>query len=164
MVLTLPLPRVNFDPSHYSYSQDQDPTLHDTTSHDFYVLKAKKKISADSFSPAIYFLPLFLFILSKMAATEQSANFPVISFAPFLDPNAAESDQRAVAQKLYDAFHTYGWVYLKDFGISDEEVADMFALVSFFPPPSARYISPLSATTRARPTSPNLLKPNSPTP
>ncbi|KAK0661119.1 2-oxoglutarate-Fe(II) type oxidoreductase [Lasiodiplodia hormozganensis] len=58
----------------------------------------------------------------------ESANFPIISFAPFLDPNAPESEQRAVAQKLYDAFHTYGWVYLRDFGISDEEVADMFAL------------------------------------
>ncbi|KAL1643323.1 hypothetical protein SLS58_004994 [Diplodia intermedia] len=58
----------------------------------------------------------------------ESANFPVISFAPFLDPNAPESEQMAVAQKLYDAFHTYGWVYLRDFGISDEEVANMFAL------------------------------------
>lgn len=62
----------------------------------------------------------------------ESANFPIISFAPFLDPNAPESEQRAVAQKLYDAFHTYGWVYLRDFGISDEEVANMFALVSAF--------------------------------
>ncbi|OJD29863.1 clavaminate synthase-like protein [Diplodia corticola] len=66
----------------------------------------------------------------------ESANFPVISFAPFLDPNAPESEQLAVAQKLYDAFHTYGWVYLKDFGISDEEVARMFALSkSYFDQP-----------------------------
>lgn len=67
-----------------------------------------------------------------MASPAPSANFPVISFAPFLDPNAPESEQRRVAQELYDAFHTYGWVYLKDFGISDEEVAEMFALVSAF--------------------------------
>ncbi|EKG22135.1 Oxoglutarate/iron-dependent oxygenase [Macrophomina phaseolina MS6] len=71
-----------------------------------------------------------------MASPAQSANFPIISFAPFLDPNAPESEQRAVAQKLYDAFHTYGWVYLKDFGISDEEVAEMFALSkSYFDQP-----------------------------
>ncbi|GME54822.1 Oxoglutarate/iron-dependent oxygenase [Neofusicoccum parvum] len=63
-----------------------------------------------------------------MASPVQSANFPIISFAPFLDVNAPEAEQRAVAQKLYDAFHDYGWVYLRDFGISDEEVAEMFAL------------------------------------
>lgn len=55
-----------------------------------------------------------------------SLSFPVVSFAPFL--TGSESEQRAVAQELYDAFHTYGWVYLKDFGISEEEVQEMFAL------------------------------------
>lgn len=53
-----------------------------------------------------------------------AANFPIVSFAPFL--NGTDVEKLAVAQKLHSAFHTYGWVYLRDFGISDEEVDKMF--------------------------------------
>ncbi|CAK7227151.1 hypothetical protein SBRCBS47491_006472 [Sporothrix bragantina] len=51
-------------------------------------------------------------------------SFPIISFEPFLK---GDFDAKVkVAQELYDAFHTYGWVYLKDFGISEEEIDEMF--------------------------------------
>jgi isopenicillin N synthase-like dioxygenase len=53
--------------------------------------------------------------------------FPIVSFKPFLD--GSEEEQRKVAQELYDAFHTFGWIYLKDFGVSEEEVEEMFAIV-----------------------------------
>ncbi|CZR68191.1 uncharacterized protein PAC_18090 [Phialocephala subalpina] len=38
-----------------------------------------------------------------------------------------EEPQKECAQKLYDAFHNFGWIYLKDFGISAEEIDEMFA-------------------------------------
>lgn len=54
-------------------------------------------------------------------------NFPVVSFAPFLQ--GSEVEQRKVAQELYNAFSVYGWIYLKDFDISQEEVDEIFATV-----------------------------------
>ncbi|RFU25467.1 hypothetical protein B7463_g10875, partial [Scytalidium lignicola] len=55
-----------------------------------------------------------------------STSFPIISFQDFR--TGAEAEKRVVAQKLYNAFHTYGWVYLQDFGISAEEIDEMFAM------------------------------------
>ncbi|KAF8856118.1 Clavaminate synthase-like protein [Acephala macrosclerotiorum] len=55
-----------------------------------------------------------------------TSNFPLLSFQEFL--TGTEVEKRAVAQKLYNAFHTYGWVYLQDFGISKKEIAEMFAM------------------------------------
>jgi len=67
-----------------------------------------------------------------------STSFPVISFQEFL--TGSEIEKRAVAQKLYNAFHTYGWVYLQDFGISADEIDEMFTMVfllsPFSPPPT----------------------------
>jgi isopenicillin N synthase-like dioxygenase len=57
----------------------------------------------------------------------ESTSFPVISFQEFL--TGSEVEKRAVAQKLYNAFHTYGWVYLQDFGISADEIDEMFSMV-----------------------------------
>lgn len=57
--------------------------------------------------------------------------FPIISFDPFL--KGGEAERSKVAEQLYDAFHTYGWVYLKDFGISEEEIDEMFAYVCWLP-------------------------------
>jgi hypothetical protein len=54
--------------------------------------------------------------------------FPIVSFDPFL--NGGDEGRKAVAAKLYDAFHNFGWVYLKDFGISEAEIENMFARVS----------------------------------
>lgn len=56
------------------------------------------------------------------------ANFPIVSFQNFI--SGSEAEKRAVAQELYNAFHTYGWIYLKDFGISADEIDEMFAAVS----------------------------------
>jgi hypothetical protein len=61
------------------------------------------------------------------SSTMSAIPFPVVSFKPFL--TGSEDEQRHVAQELYDAFHTFGWIYLKDFGISQEEVEEMFAMV-----------------------------------
>ena len=55
-------------------------------------------------------------------------NFPVVSFASFLSGSTAK--KREVAQKLYDAFSVYGWVYLKDFGIDQAEVDELFLTAS----------------------------------
>ncbi|KAL3421506.1 hypothetical protein PVAG01_07951 [Phlyctema vagabunda] len=55
-----------------------------------------------------------------------SSSFPLISFQKFL--TGSEKEKRAVAQQLYDAFHIYGWVYLENFGISPDEVDNMFAM------------------------------------
>jgi isopenicillin N synthase-like dioxygenase len=60
----------------------------------------------------------------KMADT----SFPLISFQKFI--TGLEVEKRAVAQELYNAFHTFGWIYLKDFGISTDEIDEMFVMVS----------------------------------
>ncbi|KAH8892690.1 Clavaminate synthase-like protein [Thozetella sp. PMI_491] len=58
-------------------------------------------------------------------SADKELPFPVISFAPFL--HGSSDDRAVVAKQLYDAFHTFGWVYLKDFDISEEEIDEMFA-------------------------------------
>jgi isopenicillin N synthase-like dioxygenase len=55
------------------------------------------------------------------------ANFPVVSFQKFI--SGSEAEKRSVAQELYNAFHTFGWLYLKDFGISPDDIDEMFAVV-----------------------------------
>ncbi|KAH8803360.1 hypothetical protein F5884DRAFT_739701 [Xylogone sp. PMI_703] len=55
-----------------------------------------------------------------------STSFPIVSFQKFL--NGTEIEKHGVAQELYEAFHTYGWVYLQDFGISPEEIDEMFIM------------------------------------
>jgi isopenicillin N synthase-like dioxygenase len=57
-----------------------------------------------------------------------STSFPLTSFQEFL--TGSEVEKRSVAQKLYNAFHTYGWVYLQDFGISAVEIDEMFTMVN----------------------------------
>lgn len=53
-----------------------------------------------------------------------SANIPVVSFAPFL---TGDKEQRqVVAQQVYDAFSTVGFIYLKDHGISQSDVEQIF--------------------------------------
>lgn len=54
--------------------------------------------------------------------------FPIVSFQPFL--TGTPEGKQEVADRLYDAFHNFGWVYLKDFGISQAEIDDMFRRVS----------------------------------
>lgn len=63
-------------------------------------------------------------------------NFPIVSFEPFL--SGGDAEKRKVAQELYDAFHTFGWVYLKDFGISQEEIDNMFSMVRDLASPSSK--------------------------
>ena len=53
---------------------------------------------------------------------------PVISFEPFLTGKA--EDRQKVAQQVYDAFHNIGFLYLKDTGISQARIDEIFALVS----------------------------------
>lgn len=58
----------------------------------------------------------------------KSADIAVVSFDRFINGDASE--KRAVAKQLYDAFSTVGWVYLKDHGIPQERVDEIFTLVS----------------------------------
>jgi hypothetical protein len=84
--------------------------------------------------------------MPSAVSEEPKVSFPIVSYAtpllrtittfadnnrfdPFL--NGDEEEQKVCAQKLYDAFHNFGWIYLKDFGITMEEVDEMFAWVSF---------------------------------
>jgi isopenicillin N synthase-like dioxygenase len=57
----------------------------------------------------------------------ESADIAVVSFDRFINGNNEE--KRAVAKHLYQAFSTVGWVYLKDHGIPQERVDEMFELV-----------------------------------
>jgi isopenicillin N synthase-like dioxygenase len=56
------------------------------------------------------------------------SSFPIVSFQNFI--SGSEVEKRAVAQELYNAFHTYGWIYLKDFGISMDDIDKMFSMAS----------------------------------
>ena len=53
-----------------------------------------------------------------------ATEIPIVSFAPFLSGSKAE--QEAVAQQVYDAFSTVGFIYLKDHGIPQSEVEAVF--------------------------------------
>jgi isopenicillin N synthase-like dioxygenase len=53
--------------------------------------------------------------------------FPIVSFQPFLD--GTPEGKKEVADRLYDAFHNFGWVYLENFGISPAEIEGMFQRV-----------------------------------
>lgn len=66
-------------------------------------------------------------VLLSFIMTE-SADIAVVSFDRFI--NGDDAEKRAVAKQLYDAFSTVGWVYLKDHGIPQERVDEIFALVS----------------------------------
>ncbi len=55
------------------------------------------------------------------------AEIPIISFEPFLKGNAEQ--RKAVADQVYRAFHDIGFLYLKDSGISQERVDEIFTLV-----------------------------------
>jgi isopenicillin N synthase-like dioxygenase len=57
----------------------------------------------------------------------EAADIAVVSFDRFINGN--DEDKRAVAKQLYDAFSTVGWVYLKDHGIPQARVDEMFGLV-----------------------------------
>jgi isopenicillin N synthase-like dioxygenase len=57
----------------------------------------------------------------------EAADIAVVSFDKFI--NGGDAEKRAVARKLYEAFSTVGWVYLKDHGIPQERVDEIFRLV-----------------------------------
>lgn len=65
-------------------------------------------------------------------ATE-TAEIPLVSFEPFLHGNAKERAE--VAQQVYQAFHDVGFLYLKDCGISQDRVAQIFEMVCILPLP-----------------------------
>jgi isopenicillin N synthase-like dioxygenase len=58
----------------------------------------------------------------------EAADIAIVSFDKFI--NGGDAEKRAVAKQLYEAFSTVGWVYLKDHGIPQERVDDIFGLVS----------------------------------
>lgn len=56
-----------------------------------------------------------------------AADIAIVSFENFI--NGGDAEKRAVAKQIYDAFSTVGWVYLKDHGIPQERVDEIFRLV-----------------------------------
>ncbi|KAF2792882.1 Clavaminate synthase-like protein [Melanomma pulvis-pyrius CBS 109.77] len=60
----------------------------------------------------------------------QAADIAVVSFERFI--NGDDADKRAVAKELYEAFSTVGWVYLKDHGIPQTRVEEIFELAKRF--------------------------------
>ena len=56
-----------------------------------------------------------------------AAEIAVVSFERFL--HGDEADRQAVAKEIYDAFSTVGWVYVKDHGIPQERVDEIFEWV-----------------------------------
>jgi isopenicillin N synthase-like dioxygenase len=56
------------------------------------------------------------------------STIPVVSFANFLTGDRAR--QKEVATQVYNAFSSVGFIYLRDHGIPQERVDEMFALVS----------------------------------
>lgn len=57
----------------------------------------------------------------------EATPIPVVSFEKFL--TGERSDQKEVARKVYDAFSTVGFIYLKDHGIPQTRVEEIFELV-----------------------------------
>jgi isopenicillin N synthase-like dioxygenase len=61
----------------------------------------------------------------------EAADIAIVSFSKFL--NGDDADKRAVAKEIFNAFSTVGWVYLKDHGIPQSRVDEIFELVRFCP-------------------------------
>ncbi|KAF1993963.1 Clavaminate synthase-like protein [Amniculicola lignicola CBS 123094] len=59
-----------------------------------------------------------------------NVDIAVISFEPFIQGN--DADRKDVAKQLYEAFSTVGWVYLKDHGIPQSRVDEIFELAKSF--------------------------------
>ncbi|KAG1854772.1 thymine dioxygenase [Suillus tomentosus] len=57
-----------------------------------------------------------------------SHSIPIVDFAPFLDGSAKQQ----AADQLLGSFKSYGFVYLTNFGLSNEEVQEMFDLSKRF--------------------------------
>lgn len=55
-----------------------------------------------------------------------AADIAVVSFEPFL--KGSYEDKKKVAQEIYQAFSSVGWVYIKDHGV--DGVDDAFKLAS----------------------------------
>jgi hypothetical protein len=66
-------------------------------------------------------------LVDQLTESRKMAKIAVVSFEHFL--HGDERDRLAVANEVYEAFSTVGWVYLKDTGISQEQVDGVFALV-----------------------------------
>ena len=62
--------------------------------------------------------------------TNTRSDIPLIDFAPFLT-NDAQGQQR-VAQQIFQACHTVGFLYLKNHGISQQAIAQTFAAMHTF--------------------------------
>lgn len=56
-----------------------------------------------------------------------AAEIAEVSFDRFL--HGTDADKKAVAQEIYDAFSTVGFVYVKDHGIPQARVDEIFAVV-----------------------------------
>ncbi|MGV0027811.1 isopenicillin N synthase family dioxygenase [Phormidesmis priestleyi] len=61
----------------------------------------------------------------NMTQTLTSVEIPIIDLAPFVDGN--QTDQHKVAQEIYQACHTIGFIYLKNHGVDPTLLEKTFA-------------------------------------
>lgn len=65
-------------------------------------------------------------------ATGKAPVLPVVDFGPFLGAGATKEQRLAVGKELTDAFKNLGFVYIKNYGIPEETIRDMFAQAKWF--------------------------------
>ena len=58
--------------------------------------------------------------------TVAPTSLPIIDFAPFLSPSSTMLDKLAVGKQLVYAFHEFGFIYLKNFGVDQTKSDSMF--------------------------------------
>lgn len=68
------------------------------------------------------FISFATFTVIQWRVTRDMPSIDIVDFAPFLDGSAK---QRA-ADQILDSFKSTGFVYLANFGLSNEEVQEMF--------------------------------------
>lgn len=59
-----------------------------------------------------------------MPTSNNSIQIDIVDFAPFLD--GSESAKQRAADQILNSFKSTGFVYLANFGLSNEEVQEMF--------------------------------------
>jgi isopenicillin N synthase-like dioxygenase len=63
-------------------------------------------------------------------SNSEATQIPIIDFEPFIQGNAEA--KRAVADQIYQACHEFGFMYLKNHGISEAELAQLFTQIQLF--------------------------------
>ncbi|UZJ56447.1 hypothetical protein CBS101457_005767 [Exobasidium rhododendri] len=63
---------------------------------------------------------------SSNLSTAGTTNIPIIDFAPFLTSSTSDDARQEISRQVVQAFKTSGFIYLKNHGLSREEVSTVF--------------------------------------